>query len=103
MSKTSTFSIVAYDPPEEKLGVAVQSKFLAVGAVVPFASAGVGAVATQAAANTSFGPNGLEKLRKGLKPKNVIEELIKEDPESETRQVGVRKGGTVDLTTATSI
>lgn len=89
MTRTSTFSIAGYDPTEEKLGIAVQSKFLAVGSVVPFASAKVGAVATQAAANTSFGPNGLDKLRKGLRPETIIDELVQRDPESETRQVGI--------------
>ncbi len=53
-----TFSIVGYDPIQKEWGIAVQSKFLSVGAVVPFAKAGVGAVATQAHANTQYGPNG---------------------------------------------
>ena len=56
----STFSIVGYDPDAQEWGIAVQSKFLAVGAVVPWALAGVGAVATQSYANTSFGPQGLD-------------------------------------------
>ena len=60
-----TFSIVARDPVTRDLGVAVQSRFLAVGAVVPWAAAGVGAVATQALANVAHGPDGLELLRKG--------------------------------------
>ncbi len=55
----STFSIVGYDPEAQEWGIAVQSKFLAVGAVVPWAQAGIGAVATQSYANTSFGPDGL--------------------------------------------
>src|SRR5271165_6943398 len=55
-----TFSIVARDPKIGELGIAVQSKFLAVGAVVPWAKAGVGAIATQSWANTSYGPHGLE-------------------------------------------
>ena len=58
----STFSIVAFDPDTGDFGVAVQSKFLAVGAVVPWARAGVGAIATQAHANVSFGPAGLDLL-----------------------------------------
>ena len=61
----ATFSIVAYDPATEELGVAVQSKFLAVGAVVPWAKAGVGAIATQSWANTTYGPRGLELLSRG--------------------------------------
>ena len=61
-----TFSIVARDPQKGELGIAVQSKFLAVGAVVPWAKAGVGAIATQSWANTSYGPHGLELLKNGL-------------------------------------
>ena len=59
-----TFSIVACDLKEQAWGVAVASKFLAVGSAVPFAQAGVGAVATQSYANTSFGPNGLALMAK---------------------------------------
>ena len=58
----ATFSIVAHDPETGDLGVAVQSKFFGVGSVVPFARAGVGAVATQAYANTTYGPEGLALL-----------------------------------------
>ncbi len=54
----ATYSIVGYDPEAKEWGIAVQSKFLGVGAVVPFAKAGAGAVATQSYANTSFGPRG---------------------------------------------
>ena len=72
----ATFSIVAADPDKGELGVAVQSKFLAVGAVVPFAEAGIGAIATQSYANTSFGPLGLEGLRTGLSPQAVLAELV---------------------------
>jgi uncharacterized Ntn-hydrolase superfamily protein len=61
----ATFSIVAFDPETDSLGVAVQSKFLAVGSVVPWARAGVGAVATQAMANYNFGPRGLEFMARG--------------------------------------
>jgi uncharacterized Ntn-hydrolase superfamily protein len=85
----ATFSIVAFDPETKELGVAVQSKFLAVGAVVPWAKAGVGAVATQAYANTTFGPKGLEGLARGEKPAELLERLLKEDPDREQRQVGV--------------
>lgn len=56
---------------------------------MPFAEANVGAVATQAAANTSFGPAALKKMKQGLKPKQVIDELVERDPESENRQVGI--------------
>ncbi len=60
-----TYSIVALDPATGDLGVAVQSKFLAVGAVVPWARAGVGAIATQAYANVAYGPVGLNGIRAG--------------------------------------
>ena len=61
----ATFSIVAADPETGEVGVAVASRFFAVGSVVPYAKAGVGAVATQAFANTTYGPRGLELLRRG--------------------------------------
>src|SRR5205823_4582343 len=64
-SRPSTFSIVAHDPSAGEWGIAVASKFLSVGAVVPWALAGVGAVATQSFANTTFGPAGLELLSQG--------------------------------------
>jgi len=84
-----TFSIAGYDPATGDLGVAVASKFLAVGSVVPFARAGVGAIATQAFANTSYGPRGLELLRRGLSPDEVIRRLTRDDPQREQRQIGV--------------
>ncbi len=84
-----TFSIVAYDPKNNEWGVAVQSKFVAVGAVVPFAKAGVGCIATQAHANTSYGPKGLELLEKGLSAEETIQNLIKDDDLRERRQIGV--------------
>ncbi|NOX45304.1 MAG: DUF1028 domain-containing protein [Caldiserica bacterium] len=84
-----TFSIVAHDPRSGELGVAVQSKFIAVGAVVPWAHAGVGAIATQSYANTSYGPEGLKLLGEGLPPDEVVERLVAADPERELRQVGV--------------
>lgn len=85
----STFSIVAFDPETGDLGVAVQSKFLAVGAVVPYAKANVGAVATQSYANLLYGPRGLELLAQGLSPEEVIVQLTAEDPEARLRQVGI--------------
>src|SRR5258708_18759876 len=75
----STFSIVAYDPETQELGVAVQSRFLAVGAVVPWAKAGVGAVATQALGNTTHSPAALELLAKGDKPEDVAKTLLEQD------------------------
>jgi uncharacterized Ntn-hydrolase superfamily protein len=84
-----TFSIVAYDPEEEEWGIAVQSKFLAVGSVVPWARAGVGAVATQSWANTSYGPRGLDMMQEGVAAEEVIERLTQEDKDRALRQVGV--------------
>ena len=85
----ATFSIVAFDPETDSLGVAVQSKFLAVGSVVPWASAGIGAVATQAMANYNYGPNGLELMARGKTADETIEELISVDEDREHRQIGV--------------
>jgi uncharacterized Ntn-hydrolase superfamily protein len=70
----ATFSIVGFDPETDSLGVAVQSKFLAVGSVVPWARAGVGVVATQAMANYNYGPRGLELMARGkplMRPSKV--------------------------------
>lgn len=85
----STFSIVGYDPDNGDLGIAVQSKFFAVGAVVPWAEAGVGAIATQSWANTTYGPRGLELLKIGLSAKQTLDHLIKDDTGKNTRQVGI--------------
>lgn len=84
-----TFSIVARDPKTGDLGVAVESKFPAVGAVVPFAQAGVGAIATQAWANTSYGPRGLAMMKRGMTPAQVGKSLIAKDPGREKRQFGI--------------
>jgi uncharacterized Ntn-hydrolase superfamily protein len=89
MIRPSTFSIVAYDPVERAWGVAVASKFPAVGAVVPWAEAGAGAVATQSHANTSYGPEGLAAMRSGARAAAVIERLTGRDDERALRQVGV--------------
>lgn len=85
----STFSIVAYDPATGDLGVAVASKFPAVGAMVPWAQAGVGAVATQAAANLSFGSQGLRMMELGFNAEETINQLIEGDPGRDDRQVGL--------------
>jgi len=84
-----TFSIVAYDAKTKDLGVAVESKFPAVGAVVPHAIAGVGAVATQSYANTLYGPRGLAMLKKGMNPRDVIATLATRDKDRARRQVGM--------------
>ena len=85
----ATYSIIGWDSLTGDLGVAVQSRFLAVGAVVPYAKAGVGALATQAWANTEYGPRGLESLENGLSPREVVETLLKSDPGSSKRQIGI--------------
>lgn len=84
----ATFSIVGFDPDTESLGVAVQSKFLAVGAVVPWARAGVGAVATQAMANLTYGPRGLDLMAEGRTASSAVERLVSADEDREQRQVG---------------
>lgn len=84
-----TFSIAGYDPHEKEWGIAVQSKFLGVGAVVPFAKAGVGAVATQSYANTAYGPKALELMAQGKSAEEVIELITKDDKDKEMRQVGL--------------
>jgi len=84
-----TFSIVAYDPKNGEWGVAVESKFVAVGAIIPWAKAGVGAIATQAYANTSYGPRGFALLQKGFTAEETIIELTKDDELKEQRQLGI--------------
>src|SRR5438094_485793 len=84
-----TFSIVAYDPDRQEWGVAVASKFLAVGAVVPWAKAGVGAIATQSHANTTFGRKGLDLLAQGKSAEEVDKILTEADPGTDVRQVGI--------------
>src|SRR5690625_482688 len=85
----ATYSLVAFDPETESLGVAVQSKFLAAASVVSWAKAGVGAVATQAWANGSFGPEGLRLLGEGLDTETVARQLIDSDEGREHRQFGI--------------
>ncbi len=87
--RVATFSIVACDPQTGELGVAVQSRFLAVGAVVPWAKAGVGAVATQSLANTTYGPDGLKLLANGVAPAEVVKQLTEADREKNVRQLGI--------------
>jgi uncharacterized Ntn-hydrolase superfamily protein len=84
-----TFSIVGFDPETKELGIAVQSKFLGVGAVVPWAKAGVGAVATQSYANTTYGPNGLELLAGGKSAQETVDQLVGGDDDRDFRQVGI--------------
>jgi uncharacterized Ntn-hydrolase superfamily protein len=87
--KPSTFSIVAIDREAGELGIAVESKFLSVGALVPWLEAGAGAVATQAWANTGFGPRGLALLREGKLATETLATLLAGDDGREHRQVGI--------------
>jgi len=84
----ATYSIVACDLEAEQWGVSVQSKFLSVGSVVPWAEPHVGAIATQAYANPRYGPNGLELLRQGLSAQEVVDKLTSEDDGRNHRQLG---------------
>jgi uncharacterized Ntn-hydrolase superfamily protein len=85
----ATYSIVAADLDAGQWGVAVQSKFLAVGSVVPWAEPHVGAIATQAYANPRYGPNGLQLLREGLSAQEVVDKLIAADDGRDHRQLGI--------------
>ena len=85
----ATFSIVARDPATGELGVAVQSRAFRAGAIVSYAKAGVGAIATQAAANQTYGPRGLELLELGLSPGEVVTHLTGSDPGRDRRQLAV--------------
>ncbi len=89
MPKPSTFSIVACDLDEKAWGVAVASKFPAVGAIVPWSQANVGAIATQSYANTSFGPRGLDMMKSGLSAETTLAKLLEDDEDRELRQVGL--------------
>lgn len=95
-----TFSIAAFDPDKKEWGVAVASKYLAVGAAVPWAKAGVGAVATQSYVNVTYGPNGLDLLAKNKSAEEVVKELTAADEGRELRQLGVvdGKGGAAAFT-----
>jgi uncharacterized Ntn-hydrolase superfamily protein len=92
MARPSTFSIVACDLERGQWGVAVQSKFLAVGSIVPWAEPQVGAIATQSYANPRYGPDGLALLRQGLSADEVVERLTAADDGRAQRQLGVVDG-----------
>src|SRR3977135_4192378 len=97
-AQVATFSIVAYDPVNGDWGVTVASRYFSVGAVVPWAEAGVGAIATQANVNVGYGPRGLERLRQGLSAKQVLDKLLAEDqfPPTDGRQVAIiDRNGTI--------
>ncbi len=91
----STYSIAAFDPTERAWGVAVASKFLAAGAVVAWAQANAGAVATQALANVTYGPEGLAMMINGLTAEQTLEKLLAGDPDQAHRQIGLvdKNGG----------
>ncbi|MGI0054339.1 MAG: DUF1028 domain-containing protein [Thermoplasmata archaeon] len=97
-----TFSIVAHDADRGEWGVAVQSKFISVGSIVPWAEANVGAIATQAFSNVRYGPEGLELLRKGLSAPEVVKRLTVADDRRDDRQLGVvdRNGEAASFTGA---
>jgi uncharacterized Ntn-hydrolase superfamily protein len=90
--RLSTYSLVACDLDAREWGIAVQSKFLAVGAVVPWAEPEIGAVATQALANVAYGPRGLDLLRQGLAAEDVVARLTEADDGRADRQLGVVDG-----------
>jgi len=100
MLQPSTFSIVAFDPGENALGIAVASKFLAVGAVVPWARSGAGAVATQSYANTTYGPRGLDLMESGVPAADALQSLTAVDEEATQRQAGFvdSSGGSATFT-----
>jgi uncharacterized Ntn-hydrolase superfamily protein len=85
----ATFSIVASDPDAGEVGVAVASRFFSVGSVVPYAAGDIGAVATQANANVSFGPRGLELLASGASPDEIVTILMRSEPAANGRQFGL--------------
>ena len=89
MLHPSTFSIVGCDPDNSEVGVAVQSKFLSVGAAVPWVMGGVGAIATQAWANTTYGPRGLALLQEAKSPTQIIGLITETDELRDDRQVGI--------------
>ena len=85
----ATFSIVAYDPQNDDFGVAVASKFLGVGSVVPWVRSDAGAIATQALGNMSYGPRGLDLMVSGKSAEETLQTLLADDDQREHRQVGI--------------
>lgn len=85
----ATFSIVARDPVTEELGIAVQSRAFRAAAIVSYAKAGVGAIATQASANQAYGPEGLALLEQGLSPEQVVRRLTAAGPGQDRRQLAI--------------
>ncbi|MGH7607905.1 MAG: DUF1028 domain-containing protein, partial [Gemmatimonadales bacterium] len=89
LKRAHTYSIVAYDSATGDLGIAVQSKFPNVGGIVPWARAGVGAVATQSLSNTDYGEKGLELMAGGMTAPEVLRAVRRTDPRPAQRQVGM--------------
>lgn len=89
MSGPSTLSIVAADPSADEVGIAVESKFLAVGALVPWIRVGVGAVATQAATQVRLAHTALELMAGGLTPQRAIDQVLEDDTGAVDRQIGI--------------
>src|SRR3982074_1601662 len=89
LKRAHTYSIVAYDSATGDLGIAVQSKFPNVGGLVPWARAGVGAVATQALSNTDYGEKGLELVARGATAPEAMRIIMRTDPQPSQRQVGI--------------
>ncbi len=87
--RRGTYSIVARDPSTGDLGVAVQSHWFSVGPIVPWASAGVGAVATQSIAEPAYGPRMLDRIERGQTPDAALAELLGADDQAAYRQVAV--------------
>lgn len=85
----ATFSIAAADPETGEVGVAVASRFFSVGSVVPYGEGAVGAVATQANADVSYGPRGLELLSRGATPEEIVNILLRDEPADNGRQFGI--------------
>ena len=90
-SPVATFSILGYDPNTGEIGAAVQSRVFSVGNGVLWAEAGVGAVATQAIVDVSYGPQGIDLLKKGLSPKDIVRKIWDSDPDPRPRWIGQRK------------
>src|SRR3954462_1662022 len=84
-----TFSIIAWDPATKEFGVGVQSRAFNAGEAVPYAVAGVGAIATQAGTNRTYGPKAIALLKQGLSPAEVVKKITDDDPGRDTRQVAV--------------
>src|SRR5260370_29084744 len=89
LKRAHTYSIVAYDSATGDLGIAVQSKFPNVGGIVPWAKAGVGAVATQSLGNTEYGEKGLELMAMGASAGEALRIVMRRDPRPAQRQVGM--------------